>query len=368
MSCSLCYILLNFIINPEVIQIVIETDTITRTFRHFLPGQRILKLTKESAGNINGTYRIYTAAGTYILQEISRTVFGEHAAGLESNYRKFLDVYDRYGPETAGFAIPRWLPDTEGNMIYTDKQQRYWRIYPYLPGEPLSGLSVPNKTELFAGAVSSMHFLLSGLSGDLQEVIGHFHEIRYYADAFLSVTAVHKRDEECEQMIAKELPFLLENCVFEKNAVIHGDTKIGNILYDKETRQLSFIDLDTFCYASRLIDIGDSVRSAAYKRGSAGNDERGGGFDRTVCLDFLKAYISAPLCRLSREEISRLPFAVMRIPFELGLRYYTDYLMGNPYFPTACPERNLVRAKEQFGLYRCCKTDWNCGFFADMVE
>ena len=331
-------------------------DTISQIFCHFLPNKRVSRFLREPAGNINGTYRVYTADGTYMLQEIRRTVFGKNVAGLESNYRQFIKVYDRYGTKQAGFAVPRWIPDREGKLIYTDEEQRHWRIYRYLPGAPLAGLPVPNKAELFANTVVSMHFLLSHISADMRKVIDHYHEIRYYADVFATVKAVNRRDAECEGVIDDGLPFILEHCVFEKNAVIHGDTKIGNILYDADTGQISFIDLDTFCHSSRLIDIGDSIRSIAYKREGDESGRSGGCFDQALCRDFLRAYVSSPLCRLSQKEISRLPYAAARIPFELGLRYYTDYLMGNPYFPTANPERNLNRAKEQFRLYgEICK-------------
>jgi len=98
-----------------------------------------------------------------MLQEISRTVFGENVPGLESNYREFLKAYDQYeqcGRQPA-FVVPRWLPDGEGKLIYTDEQQRHWRGYRYLPGEPLSGVEVPNKKE------SLLHFLyaFSALAG-----------------------------------------------------------------------------------------------------------------------------------------------------------------------------------------------------------
>ena len=340
-------------------------DTISRIAGVFLPNPRIFQISKEPAGNINGTYRIHTADGTYMLQEISRTVFGKNMKGLEHNYRQFLKVYDQYGPEQVGFAVPRWLPDKEGRLIHRDEEQKHWRIYRYLPGKPLSELAVSGKTELFANAVAAMHFLLSHITGDVAEVIGHYHDIRRYAEAFFSVGAAGGRDAECEESIATGLPFILDHCVFEKNAVIHGDTKIGNVLYDENTGRLSFIDLDTFCYSSRLIDIGDGVRSIAYRREDEGRDG-GGCFDQALCRDFLKAYVSSPLCRLDQAEASRLSDAVMRIPFELGLRYYTDYLTGNRYFPTSDPRRNLVRAKEQFRLYReirrCCGLAEDCAF------
>ena len=83
-----------------------------------------MQLTKEAAGNINNTYKICTADGIYMLQEISRTVFGENVPGLESNYREFLKAYDQYeqcGRQPA-FVVPRWLPDGEGKLIYTDRE------------------------------------------------------------------------------------------------------------------------------------------------------------------------------------------------------------------------------------------------------
>ena len=38
------------------------------------------------------------------------------------------------------------------------------------------------------------------------------------------------------------------------------------------------------------------------------------------------------------------------IAFELGLRFFTDYLAGNVYFKAAHPEHNLARAMVQFKL------------------
>jgi len=38
------------------------------------------------------------------------------------------------------------------------------------------------------------------------------------------------------------------------------------------------------------------------------------------------------------------------IPFELGLRFYTDYLQGNRYFKVTDDQQNLHRAIAQFNL------------------
>jgi len=42
--------------------------------------------------------------------------------------------------------------------------------------------------------------------------------------------------------------------------------------------------------------------------------------------------------------------AIRLIPFELGIRFYTDYLQGNRYFKVTDPEQNLQRAINQFRL------------------
>jgi hypothetical protein len=42
--------------------------------------------------------------------------------------------------------------------------------------------------------------------------------------------------------------------------------------------------------------------------------------------------------------------AIRLIPFELGLRFYTDYLEGNRYFKVIDPDENLHRAQAQFRL------------------
>jgi hypothetical protein len=45
-----------------------------------------------------------------------------------------------------------------------------------------------------------------------------------------------------------------------------------------------------------------------------------------------------------------IPDAVRLISFELGLRFFTDYLNGNTYFRAQHPEHNLHRALVQFRL------------------
>jgi hypothetical protein len=42
--------------------------------------------------------------------------------------------------------------------------------------------------------------------------------------------------------------------------------------------------------------------------------------------------------------------SIRLIAFELGLRFFTDYLEGNVYFKVRHPKHNLIRALVQFKL------------------
>lgn len=336
---------------------VYDLDTIGEVFRHFFPDENVLRLEKERGGTINDTYKVYTTIGDYIIQEISCSVFGGKTDALEYNYKLFLNEYEKYGEERVGFAIPLWISDRHKKLIFTDIQGRHWRIYKYLQGKSFDLVSVPNRIEQFGISVASMHFLLSGISIASKKVINYYHDIRYYISDFLLISAINERDSTCEEIISTNIQFILENCIFEKNCIIHGDTKIGNILYDFDTARVSFIDLDTFFYSSKLIDIGDSIRSISNKGGDIPEQIDKVYFDSLSCINFLKAYLSSPVCNLNDEEIVSLPYAIMRIPFELGLRFYTDYLRGNQYFTADYKDQNLQRAKCQFKLYQDIKNN-----------
>ena len=55
---------------------------------------------------------------------------------------------------------------------------------------------------------------------------------------------------------------------------------------------------------------------------------------------------------LTDEDRIRIVDAILLITFELGLRFYTDYLAGNRYFKVSASGQNLQRAMTQFHLAR----------------
>lgn len=135
---------------------------------------------------------------------------------------------------------------------------------------------------------------------------------------------------------------------------IHGDTKIDNFLFDRETLAVrSLIDLDTIMPYTWLADWGDCVRSLCNVAGEKERDLSQVQVDREI-YEAVAAGFLGTTERASPEEVALMVDAVEIIALELGLRFLTDYLRGDNYFalgPGDAPDLNKVRAMVQLTLY-----------------
>ena len=133
--------------------------------------------------------------------------------------------------------------------------------------------------------------------------------------------------------------------------IIHGDPKINNIMVDRITRRaVSMIDLDTVMPGLVHYDIGDCLRSCCNTIGEESSDFSAVRFDLNRCEALLGGYTAAAHGCLTGLDFDFLFDAIRLIPFELGLRFYTDFLEGNVYFRAGHPDQNLERAVLQFRL------------------
>lgn len=151
-----------------------------------------------------------------------------------------------------------------------------------------------------------------------------------------------------------------------RKTAIHGDTKIENFLFDRETgRVRSLVDLDTIMPFTWLADWGDMVRSLCNVAGEKEYDLARVGVDRDVY-----AAVRRGLLATAREatpaEKALMPEAVEAIALELGVRFLTDYLRGDDYFrltPQDPPDLNRQRGLVQLTLFRRLRElrDWAKG-------
>lgn len=133
--------------------------------------------------------------------------------------------------------------------------------------------------------------------------------------------------------------------------LIHGDPKVNNILFDTRTEQaVSIIDLDTIKPGLIHYDIGDCLRSGCNPLGEETMNWQAVQFDSDRCQYILQGYLSVAKSFLSPNDYTFLYDAIRLIAFELGLRFFTDFLAGNVYFKVHEPKQNLYRALVQFQL------------------
>ncbi|RPI33795.1 MAG: aminoglycoside phosphotransferase, partial [Nitrospiraceae bacterium] len=131
----------------------------------------------------------------------------------------------------------------------------------------------------------------------------------------------------------------------------HGDPKVNNILMDNATGQaVSIVDLDTVKPGLVHYDIGDCLRSGCNPLGEETEEWEAVQFNPDLCRSILQGYI--PMARefLTENDFAYLFDAIRLIAFELGLRFFTDYLEGDVYFKVNRPDHNLARALVQFRL------------------
>jgi hypothetical protein len=132
---------------------------------------------------------------------------------------------------------------------------------------------------------------------------------------------------------------------------IHGDPKIDNIMIDDQTgHAVSIIDLDTVKPGLVQYDIGDCLRSSCNPLGEDTLEIDQVTFELDLCESILKGYLPEVREFYSPEDYGYLYDSVRVLAFEMGLRFFTDYLKGNVYFKTRYPEHNLNRAMVQWHL------------------
>jgi Ser/Thr protein kinase RdoA (MazF antagonist) len=159
--------------------------------------------------------------------------------------------------------------------------------------------------------------------------------------------------------IEKELPILKkwdEVCNSLPIRVVHYDTKINNFLFDKTTDEvLALIDLDTLMPGCVLSDIGDMIRTYSNPLGEESKE-----IEKVICnMEVINTIIQAFTNKvvLKKEEIENLFFGGMAITLMQSLRFLTDYLNGDSYYKTSYKDQNLVRAKNQWALYKSLRNN-----------
>ncbi len=314
-------------------------------------------------GHINQTYKVLSSGKpVYILQKINEQVFPD-VDGLMANYLLVSGRLNNHPwPENQGIRVPEVIRTHDGALIFRHPEHGCFRLITYIEGVTLSSHK-QNAGTAYETGLAFGHFL-TGASGInpvlLFPVLPDFHHLNKRYNQFQAAldsdlaSRVGVCQHEIEQVkkfrpLLLKIPELIESGIVPVR-VVHSDTKLTNILFNRQGKATGVIDLDTVMAGSALHDFGDAIRSLANTSEEDEPDLSKVQFDYLAFESFARGYLEAAGAILTKTETSLLSESAMLMTYIIGLRFLTDYLSGDTYYRISYPDHNLVRARVQIRL------------------
>lgn len=357
-----------------------QTVSIEKLFeiaRQFRLDGEIVEIEPYGSGHINDTFRLIQekdgAKKAYILQRMNGEIFKNKDELMENIVRvtSFLKekiVAQGGDPDRETLQI---IPTCLGKSYYKEDDGDGWRVYPFITDTVSYDLAENAEDFNRSGyAFGNFQYLLADFPAkELHETIVNFHNTADRFEKFRKaveadavgraknvqdeIRFIMDREQDChffgDLLAKKELPL----------RVTHNDTKLNNVLFDKESgKAICVIDLDTVMPGFAAHDFGDAIRFGA---STAAEDEKD--LDKVTCsMELFKAYFDGFMegCRgsLTGKEVETLPMGAKIMTLECGMRFLTDYLEGDVYFKTHYEGQNLDRTRTQLKLVKDMEDKW----------
>jgi aminoglycoside phosphotransferase (APT) family kinase protein len=342
---------------------VSNTAALESVVREFCPDGELTGAAPFGNGLIHRSYCISVrragdcATSQFVLQRINTRVF-PHPVALMENIDRVTAHLSQLAAATRRRAL-QLVSAIDGRSWVTGPDGAYWRMYRYLSGtRTLDRIESAEQCFIVARAFGDFQQQLTSLPAPrLHDTIPGFHdtprrmaalEQAIQADAAGRVRRagpeigfVRQRESLAHVLLSAGMP----------ERITHNDTKINNVLLDAGSGEaVCVIDLDTVMPGLAVYDFGDMVRTATC---TAPEDEtdltrihcRFGYFEALA-----RGYLFGAGSFLTRTEKEHLTAAGKLITFEQGVRFLTDYLSGDTYYPVQRANHNLDRCRTQFRL------------------
>lgn len=336
--------------------------------QQFSSQKQIADIQPFGSGNINDTFLVSlqeVEAQSFILQRINTKVFHEPKLVMQ-NMRIYANhVRDRLhnSPLDRRWDVPTVLQNQQGQDYWQTESGEFWRSLSFIANsQSFDAIKNIQQAREVGYALGTFHHLTSDLVPErLADTLEGFHITPRYLQQYeevLGTRNIHKSPEidYCLRFVSdrKGLADILEKAKATGKLplrTMHGDPKVNNILFDRQTHlAMSVVDLDTVKSGLVHYDIGDCLRSGCNVVGEETETWEDVQFDMDLCQGILQGYLSMARSFLTEYDYDYIYDAIRVITFELGLRFFTDYLSGNIYFNVKYPEHNLWRSLVQFRL------------------
>ena len=312
------------------------------------------------SGLINNTWKIADGERNFILQRINDHVF-KQPENIAHNIRLISNYFQEHFPAYL-FTSP--VQTIGGDDLVYDEVHGYFRLFPFVEAShTVDTVQTPEEAYEAAKQFGKFTKLLSGLDiSQLAITLPDFHNLSLRYEQFQEAL-VHGTKERIAQSsssiaflqeqigIVKEFESLKKNPGF-KTRVTHHDTKISNILFDRNNKGLCVIDLDTVMPGYFISDVGDMMRTYLSPVSEEEKD-----FSKIEVRDeffeaIVRGYLHDMNDELSAIEKNYFVYAGKFLIYMQALRFLTDYFNNDVYYGAKYPQQNFVRANNQIVLLR----------------
>jgi hypothetical protein len=343
--------------------------------RFSIPGE-FLGAERHGNGHINDTFAArFDQAGTpvrYILQRINGRIFKD-PVGLMANVAN-VTGHIRARLEAAGAPgvsrrVMTLVPARDGAPCHRDEDGDVWRCYLFVEGaRSYDVLENPGQAYQAARAFGAFQRLLADYRGPrLHETIPNFHHTPSRFETLRRAVAADRHNRAARaageiraalarESLAHSLVALQERGELPER-ITHNDTKLNNVLLDERTGEaLCILDLDTVMPGLSLYDFGDMVRTATNPVAEDALEVDRIHVQEAMFQALAKGYLEGTEGTLLPAERERLVLAGQLLTFENAIRFLTDFLDGDTYYPIHREEHNLDRTRTQLALLASLET------------
>ncbi len=335
----------------------------------FSPFGGVRSVLEHGGGNVNDTYIVEgEGRSRFIMQRINTRVFKrperiiENMVAIDKHMESKRHIIEKLGHRR--WEIPTVLHARTGKPFFVDSDNGFWRAISFIEGASAPTKIQNSKHAREAGfALGFFQFLISDMNIKfLHDTLPGFHVTPEYVWHYHEVLQKSVRPENtaevryCKKIVADRAVWanVLENARERGDLLlrpIHGDPKTANIMIDNANGEsVALIDLDTVKPGLVHYDLGDCVRSCCNPLGEETTKFEDVRFDVSLARDILNGYLSVAQDFFTSSDYEYVFDCMRLIAFELGVRFFADYLEGDVYFKVKHPLHNLHRAMVQFKL------------------
>ena len=316
-------------------------------------------------GLINDTLLVKTdGPDNYVLQRVNNAIFKDvdllqhNIDCATAHIRRKLA-----GDPDIDRKVLTFIPCKETGKTYWTDGETYWRVSVFIK-DAFTYETVNPEYSYYAGkAFGQFEAMLADIPDTLGETIPDFHNMelraRQLAEAVAADPVGRMAEPEVQAILADLKPYEEEMCKAERlyregvlpKRICHCDTKVNNMMFDKDGNILCVIDLDTLMPSFVFSDFGDFLRTAANTVAEDDPAVEKVDFKMDIFEAFAKGYVESAKVFLTPVELENLPYAACLFPYMQAVRFFADYINGDTYYKIKYPEHNLVRTRNQVALF-----------------